>query len=149
METSEIKKIAKAKLNQKFIICASSTLLFLLLILVIGFVKRLLVNHLNPVALATILQALFFMVSWVFSYSIIHNILSIADDKTNSITNFINLAILNFTNYIKLALRVLLKCLIPIVVMFLTLVYMLGTMLAKQKQTSFLIFSKTFYLDQL
>ena len=68
----------------------------------------------------------------------------IADDKTKAITNFINLAILNFTNYIKITLRILLKCLAPIVVMFLALVYMLGTMLAKAKQVNYLIFSKDF-----
>lgn len=144
METSEIKKIAKAKLKEKFILSASSTLLFLLIILVIGFVERLIVNSINQVAIATILQALFFAISWVLSYSIIHNLLALADEKTNSITNFINLAILNFTNYIKLALRILLKCLIPIVVMFLTLIYMFGTMLAKAKHVNYLIFSKDF-----
>ena len=58
METSEIKKVAKAKLSEKFIISASSTLLFLLIILVIGFVERLIINNIPQVVLATILQAL-------------------------------------------------------------------------------------------
>ena len=140
MTISEIKKTAKTKLSGFYIKCASSSLLFFIVILVLSFIQKSITDTLENTALITIIKTLFLIINWILSYGIISNIIDLSDTKTNSITNFLNVAINNTTKYIKIALNIIIKILVPLIIFIFVSFYLIGTIISKINNISFLCF---------
>ena len=142
MKINEIKNSAKIKLTGNYIKCASSSLLYFIIISLITFFQtKIAVTMTNSIVLA-IVQALFLLLSWILGYGIIANILDLSDIKTNSITDFINITIKNCIKYTKIGLLVLLKILAPLIIFLFSMYYWVGTMTANLNNVNFLCFNQ-------
>lgn len=142
MKIAEIKKSAKLKLTGNYLKCCSSSLLYFLLITLITFAQSKSSELIKSSILLALVQAIFLLINWIFSYGIIANILDLVNIKTNSITNFINIAIKNYIKTTKIGFRILLKILIPLIVFVFTAFYWMGTVMAKINKVNFLCFNK-------
>ena len=144
MKINEIKNSAKIKLTGNYIRCASSSLLYFIIITLITFFQSSATNLIKNSVLLAIIQAILLIINWVFSYGIIKNILDLVDVKTNSITDFINSTLKNGIKYIKIGLNILLKIIGPLFLFILTLFYWIGTEIAKINKIDFLCFKQNF-----
>ena len=142
MKINELKKDAKIKLNGNYIRCASSSLLYFIIISLLTFAQSKLANRIGNSLLLAIVQAIFILLNWIFSYAIIANILDLVNIKTNSITDFINIALKAFIKYTKIGLRFLFKILFPVFLTILTSFYWIGTKIAKINKVNFLCFNQ-------
>ncbi len=141
MTIKEVKKSAKLNLKGCYIKCASASLLYFILIMILSYLLNILELKLtnNTVSL-TIIQAIFGIISFVLSYGLISNILELSEGKTKSITKFVDNTILNFVKYIKIILQVLLRILVPLFIFLLCIYYLIGTLIANINNTNFLCF---------
>ena len=146
MKITNIKQAAKVKLTGNYIKCASSSLLYFIIISLLTFLQSVSVNSIKNSILLAIVQALLLIVNWVFSYGIIANILDLIDIKTNSITDFINSTLKKGLKYIKIGLIFLLKILAPLILFLFTLFYWIGTEVAKVNKVNFLCFNQNLSL---
>lgn len=142
MKINNIKNTAKIKLTGNYIRCSSSSLLYFIIITLITFFQSKATIYIKNTVILAIIQAILLIINWIFSYGIIANILDLADVKTNSITDFINLTIKNGIKYIKIGLNVLLKIVGPLFLFILTLFYWIGTEIAKINKINFLCFNQ-------
>lgn len=141
MTIKEIKKSAKLNLKESYIKCASSSLLYFILIMILNYLLNIVGLKLsNNIFSLTIIQAIFGIISLVLSYGLISNILELSQGKTKSITKFIDNTILNFIKYIKITLQVMLRVLVPLFIFLLCIYYLIGTLIANINNTSFLCF---------
>ena len=89
MTIKEIKKSAKLNLKGSYIKCASASLLYFILIMILGYLLNILELKLtNSTVSLTIIQAIFGIISFVLSYGLISNILELSEGKTKSIIQF-------------------------------------------------------------
>lgn len=144
MDINEIKKDAKLKLTGNYIKCASSSLLYFIIISLLTFLQAKLAGSIENSVLLAIVQAIFVLLSWILGYGILANILDLVDVKTSSITDFINSSLKSFLKYTKIGLLYLLKILGPVIFCILTTFYWIGTMVAKVNQVDFLCFRQNF-----
>ena len=142
MKINDIKKTAKLKLTGNYIRCASSSLLYFIIIALITFFQSSSNNLIKNSILLAIVQAIFLIINWVFSYGIITNILDLVDVKTNSITDFINSTLKNGIKYIKIGLNILVKIIGPLFLFILTFFYWIGTEIARINKIDFLCFKQ-------
>lgn len=142
MKINEIKKDAKLKLTGNYIRCASSSLLYFIIISLLTFFQTKLANSIVNSILLAIVQAIFILLNWILSYGIIANILDLVDVKTNSITDFINSTLKGCFKYTKIGLRVLLKILFPLILNLFAAFYWIGTAIAKVNHVNFLCFNQ-------
>ena len=141
MTISEIKKSAKLNLKGNYFRCSSSCLLYFIIIMILAYIINILKikldNHIIPL---TIFRAIFGIISLVLSYGLIANVLNLSQNKTKSITKFMDMSILNFSRYTKVILQVLLRIFIPLFIFFLCLFYLCVTFIAQINKTNFLCF---------
>ena len=142
MKITEVKKAAKIKLSGNYLKCCSSSLLYFLLVTLITFLQSKSTAIIENSVLLAIVQAIFLLISWIFNYGIIANLLELVDLKTNSITNFINIALKNFVKTTKIGFLIILKILAPLLVFIFALFYWTGTCIAQINDINFLCFSK-------
>ena len=142
MKINEIKKDSKLKLTGVYLKCASSSLLFFIIISLITFAQTKFANGIHSSFVLAVTQAILILFHWILSYSIIANILDLAEGKTNSITEFINITFKTYVKYTKIGLRILLKILVPIIVNILAAFYWIGTAVAKINHVNFLCFNQ-------
>ena len=142
MHISEIKKDAKIKLTGNYIRCASSSLLYFIMISLITFFQEKVSFSIKNSVLLAIIEAIFLILSWILNYGIISNILDLVNIKTNSITDFINSTLKFGGKYIKIGLRILLKILLPLILFLFSVFYWIGTAIANVNQINFLCFNK-------
>ena len=131
MKITEVKKAAKIKLSGNYLKCCSSSLLYFLLVTLITFLQSKSTAIIENSVLLAIVQAIFLLISWIFNYGIIANLLELVDLKTNSITNFINIALKNFVKTTKIGFLIILKILAPLLVFIFALFYWTGTCIAQ------------------
>ena len=146
MKISEIKKSAKIKLTGNYLRCATSSLLYFIMSSLIVFFQNKASNSIENSIVLAIIQALFLLLSCILGYGTIANILELTDVKTTSVTDFINITLKNFIKYIKIALRVLIKVLTPLIIFIFAMFYWFGTMVAKQNSVNFLCFNQNLVL---
>ena len=146
MKIAEIKNTAKIKLTGNYLKCCSSSLLYFLVITVITFIQSKSIELINNTLFLAFVQAIFLLITWIFNYGIISNILKLIDIKTNSITNFINIAINNYIKTTKIGFKILLKILAPLIIFIFSIFYFMGTIIAKINRINFLCFNKNFVL---
>ena len=146
MKITEIKKDAKIKLTGNYFKCCSSSLLYFLLVTLITFLQSLAANKISNSIVLALVQAIFLLISWIFSYGIISNLLELVDIKTNSITDFINIALLNSVKTTKIGFRIIIKILAPLLIFIFSLLFWAGTYMAKINKTNFLCFNKDLVL---
>lgn len=79
----------------------------------------------------------------------IANVIRLTDAKTKSITDFINLSIINGAKYTKVLLQVLIRILIPLILIILSGFYLIGNIVAYTNQINFLCFSPNLVLTSL
>ena len=142
MKIAEIKKTAKIKLTGNYLICCSSSLLYFLIITLITFVQSKSAQLIESTIILAIVQAIFLLINWIFSYGIISNILELTNIKTNSITNFINIALKNYIKTTKLGFKILIKIFAPLIIFIFSIFYWMGTTIAKINKINFLCFNK-------
>ena len=133
MKITDVKKAAKIQL---------SGLLYFLLVTLITFVQTKAANLIENSIVLALIQTIFLIISWIFSYGIIANLLELVEIKTNSITNFINIAIINFVKTTKIGFKIILKVLAPLLIFIFSLFYWVGTYTAKLNNVNFLCFYK-------
>lgn len=141
MKISKIKEVARVKLTGNYIKCASSSLLYFIMITLLTFFQTKVAVIENSVVSA-IVQALFLILNWVLSYGIVANVLDLVDIKTNAITDFINSTLKNFIRYLELGLRALVRILIPLLIFLFVAFYWCATMIAKINKVDFLCFNQ-------
>ena len=146
MKINEIKKSAKIRLSGNYIKCASSSLLYFIIISLLTFFQTKLANSIQNSVLLSIIQAIFILINWILGYGIIANVLDLIDVKTNSITDFINSSIKSCAKYTKIGLRILLKILLPLVLNLFAIFYWIGTAVAKINNIDFLCFNQNLFL---
>jgi uncharacterized membrane protein len=142
---SEIKKTAKTRLTGKYIKCASASLLYFLVAIVFAVIQEFCYEKISNAIVFTVLQAIFSIISLILAYGIISNIIDLADEKTKSITDFLNKSIVNAVKYIKILARIIIRLAIPIILEGITLYNVFGNAIAKQKNISFLCFAPEYY----
>ena len=140
MSITEIKKSARLKLSGNYIRCASSSLLYFIMVTLLTFFQTKIANSIKSTILLSIVQAIFLLINWILGYGIIANILDLVNVKTNSITDFINSTLKNCVKYTKVGLRTLIKILVPLFLFLLSVFYWLGTVIAKTQKVDFLCF---------
>lgn len=141
MTIQEIKKSARLNLKGCYIKTASSSLLYFIIIMVLTYLLNVISLKLeNRSVLLTIIQSIFGIISLVLSYGLISNVLALSQGETKSITKFVDNTILNFGNYIKIILQVLIRVFIPLFIFFLCIFYFIGTFIASVNNTNFLCF---------
>ena len=140
MKINEIKKIAKTKLTGNYIKCASSSLLYFIIISLLTYFQVKLANSIPNSILSALVQAIFILINWILGYGIVANVLDLINIKTNSITDFINTSLKSFLKYTKIGLYILWKILLPLVLNILIAFYWVGTATAKINQINFLCF---------
>ena len=141
MTISEIKKSAKLNLKGSYIKSASASLLYFILIMVLTFLLDIITLKIgDSIIPLTIIQAIFGVLSLVLSYGLISNVLALTQGKTQSITKFIDITILNFVKYIKILLHILIRVLVPLLIFLLCVFYLIGTLIANVNNTNFLCF---------
>lgn len=146
MKITNIKQSAKVKLTGNYIKCASSSLLYFIIISLLTFFQTKSINTIQNSAILAIVQAFLLIINWVFSYGIIANILDLVDIKTNSITDFINSTLKRGLKYIRIGLIFLLKILVPLIIFLFTFFYWIGTEVAKINKVNFLCFNQNLSL---
>ena len=141
MTISEIRSMAKTKLNGTAIKCSIACLLYffinLLFTYLIKFISLKVPNIVNM-----IIEIIFVIISIPFGYGILSNIINLSDSKTNSVTGFLDDFVLNFINYTKLIFHEIIRLIIPIILCILSIFYLIGTITAYINTKSFLCFSK-------
>lgn len=142
MKINEIKRDAKIKLTGNYIKCASSSLLYFIVVSLLTYFQAIVANKLENSILLAIIQAILILINWILSYGIVSNILDLVNVKTNSITDFINVCLKNFVKYTKIGLRFLLKILFPLILNLFASFYWIGTAVAKVNKINFLCFNK-------
>ncbi len=140
MTTKEIKQSAKAKLKKKYIKCSSTSLIYFIIIFILNYILNYINSSMQNEIIKIIIQALFAIISISLSYSIIANIISLTDDKTKSITKFIDITILNIGKYAKIIINILINILIPLLLFIFSIFYLLGTLWAYINSYNFLCF---------
>ena len=65
MTISEIKRNSKTKLSGYYIKCASCTLLYFIVVLVLTYIQNFITNHINNSIISTIIEALFLILSLI------------------------------------------------------------------------------------
>ena len=140
MKIAELKQAAKVKLNGNYIRCCSSSLLYFFIVTILTFFQSKSAQLIENTVILAIVQAILLIINWIFSYGIIANILELVDLKTNSITDFINIALKKSAKTIKIGFLIILKILVPIILFVLSTFYLLGTFLAKTAKINFLCF---------
>ena len=146
MKINEIKKDTKIKITGNYIKCASSSLLYFIIISLLTFFQTKLANSIQSSIFLAIIQAIFILIYWILGYGILANTLDLIDIKTNSITDFINSSLKSCTKYTKIGLRILLKILLPLVLNLLAIFYWIGTAIAKVNNIDFLCFNQNLFL---
>ena len=86
MSITEIKKSARLKLSGNYIRCASSSLLYFIMVTLLTFFQTKIANSIKSTILLAIVQAIFLLINWILGYGIIANILDLVNVKRNSIT---------------------------------------------------------------
>lgn len=142
MKINDIKQSAKLKLSGNYLKCASSSLLYFIIISLITVAQTKFANEVENSFLLAIVQAILILFHWILSYGIIANILDLTDEKTSSITEFINVVFRSYVKYTKIGLRFLLKILFPIILNILAAFYWIGTAIAKVNHVNFLCFNQ-------
>lgn len=142
MNINEIKRNAKLKLTGVYLKCASSSLLYFTIVALITIAQTKFTSSIQNSFLHAIVQAIFILIHWILGYSIIANILDLAEGKTSSITEFINIIFKTYTKYTKIGFRFLLKILFPIILNILTAFYWIGTKIAQINNVNYLCFNK-------
>ena len=142
MKISEIRKDSKLKLTGVYLKCASSSLLFFIIISLITVAQAKFANAIYNSFVLAVIQAILILFHWILSYSIIANILDLTEGKTNSITEFINITFKSYVKYTKIGLKFLLKVLFPIIINILAAFYWIGTAVAKVNKVNFLCFNQ-------
>ena len=140
MKINEIKKDAKIKLTGNYLKCASSSLLYFIIISLLTIAQAKFANNIENPYLLAFVQAIFILIHWILSYSIVANILDLVDIKTNAITEFINIIFKSYVKYTKIGLRFLIKILVPVVLNIFIIYYWVGTAVAKVNKVDFLCF---------
>jgi uncharacterized membrane protein len=143
---SEIKKSAKVKLTGSYLRCASSTLLYFIITLLLTYLQKICTNAINNSIVITLIEAIFVILKLILSYGLIANIIKLVDIKTNSITDFLNIAIQNTSKYLKTMLIVIFKLLIPLVIFILAGFYLIGNLIAYQNNIKYFCFSPNLVL---
>ena len=141
MTISEIKKSAKTKLSGSYLKCTSCTLLYFTIVLVLTYLQNLITNSINNSIVITIIEAIFIILSLIIGYGLIANIIKLTDEKTNAITDFINLTLKNLGKYTKTLLNALIKLLIPLCLFILSVFYLIGNFVSYANNLKFLCFS--------
>ena len=142
MKITDVKKAARLQLSGNYIRCASSSLLYFLLVTLITFVQSKVAALIENSIILAFIQAIFLIISWIFSYGIISNLLKLVNLKTNSITDFINIALINCVKTTKIGFIIILKILAPLLIFIFSLFYWVGTYIAKLNNVNFLCFYK-------
>ena len=142
MQISEIRKDAKIKLTGNYIKCASSSLLYFIIISLLTFFQAKFANSIKSSVVLAFVQAIFLILGWILNYGIIANILDLVNIKTNSITDFINTTLKQGEKYLKIGFNILLKILLPLFLNLLAAFYWFGTMIANVNNINFLCFNK-------
>lgn len=141
MTISEIKRTARTKLKGGYIKSFFATLLYFLVILVLTFIEKKIMHNIQNNILITLIEAIFAIISLLLGYGILANILNITNSKTNSITEFINISIMNTTKYLRLVIGgILIKILVPLILFLAAGFYLIGTSFANINNVHFLCF---------
>lgn len=140
MQITQLKKEAKLKLSGNYIKCASSSLLYFIIVSLITFFQNRIANTIENSAILAIIQSICILIEWVLNFAIIANILDLVNIKTNAITEFLNHSLKNFLNYTKLGLQFLLKIIWPLIINLFITFYWIGTAIAKVNKINFLCF---------
>lgn len=144
MKINEIKNDSRIKLSGNYLKCASSSLFYFIIFTLLKYFQHKSTYNITNSILLSIINAIFLLIDWILSYGIIANIIALVDIKTNSITDFINSSIKNFSKYTKIGLKILLKEFVPIILFLLSAFYWIGTNIAKINALNFLCFNKDF-----
>ena len=142
MKISDIKKSAKLKLSGNYFRCASSSLLYFIIISLITFFQTKLAGLTNNSIVLAFLQAISLILSWILGYGIIENIIDLTEVKTNSITDFINSTLKNTIKYTKLGFLFLIRILAPLTLFLFAIFYWIGNNIAKIHKVNFLCFNQ-------
>lgn len=141
MTIQEIKKSARFNLKGSYIKCSSTCLLYFIIIAILTYILNIIGLKIGTDTIyINIIYAIFGVISLVLSFGVIANVLSLSQNKTKSITKFIDNSILNFGKYTKIILQILIRILIPLFIFLLCLFYLIFTLIAAANKTNYLVF---------
>ena len=146
MKISELKEAGSTKLSGTYFKCILSSLFYIIIILIFNSLLGLANANIENSVIIALIEAVYTIISWVLGFGILANILELVEQKTKSITNFLNITITHAVRYIKVGLRVVLKLIIPIVIFFFATFYLVGTILANANNLQFLCFYPSYLL---
>ena len=141
MKVLEIRSLEKTKLDGTALKCSISCLLYYFINLIFTY----LVKYLSlkvPNVIDIILQIIFAIISIPLGYRITSNVIKLSDNKTDSVTKFLDDFILNFGKYLKLIINEIIRLIVPILLCALSIFNLLGTYTAHINKKNFLCFSK-------